>query len=257
MLPIIASQALNLVEDLKASSLLRLPWPNDSLLPARLLPTGIPGNARLQLPGFTLMAQVPPSTPMGEIWLQLIQRDMPAKFRILNQSQAIETLSEILQKTEKQSSTKIPSATRNPAPRQSQPVPQPQWHEQGSSRLDIAGFPWLATRVPEGNSVMLRDRNSGQERGMVLGESHHDGFRLQGRLDLEYLGAVLFRLQGNYDAKHWNLTLHTPNNDILSELRAAIHTWTSTQIKQHPNLNSEVLAGLPEDSTSYFAKVQA
>jgi len=204
------------------------------------------------------MAQVPPSTPMGEIWLQLIQRGMPAKFRILSQSQAIETLADMLQKTGKQSPAKTPSpATHNHPVQQSRPTFQSQWHEQDVPRLDTTGLPWLATGAPESNSVMLRDRNSGQERGMVLGESHDDGFRLQGRLDLEHLGAVLFRLQGDHDAKHWNLTLHTPNNSILSELRAAIHTWASTQMKQHPDLRSEVLAGLPEDSTSCFAKVQA
>ena len=256
MFPLVAPQFLNLVEGMQAGSLLQLPWPNGSMLPARLLPTDIPGNVRLQLPGFTFVAQVPPSTPMGEIWLQLIQRNMPARFRILSQSQAIETLAGMLQKTGKQSPGKTPSSATQAHTTQPSQAVQHQ-HEQGVPRLDTTGLPWVATEVHDSRSMMLRDRDSGQERGMVLGEVHEDGFHLQGRLDLEHLGAILFCLQGDDDARHWDLTLHTPSHDVLSELRAAMHTWTATRMKQHPGLHSEVLAGLPEDSPSCFTRAQA
>lgn len=243
---------------MQATPLLRLPWPNGSLLPARLLPAETPGNVRLQLSGFTLMAQIPPSTPMGAVWLQLIQRDMPARFHILSQLQTIEILADMLQKTENKIPAKIFSpATQNNLPHHPMSVSRPQLHEQGWSRLDTTALPWFTTGTPEGNSIMLRDRNDGQDRGMVLRESHSDGFRLQGRLDLEHLGAVLFHLQGNMDSRPWDLTIHTSKNSILSELRTAIHTWTVTQEEQHPGLQSEVHAGLPEDTASRFSKVRA
>ncbi|MDQ6957874.1 MAG: hypothetical protein Q9M24_02045 [Mariprofundaceae bacterium] len=258
MFPIITPQILNLVEGAQAGPLLRLPWPNGSLLPARLLPVETPGNARLQLSGFTLMAQIPPSTPMGTVWLQLIQRDMPARFRILSPSQAIEILADMLQKTENKTPTKTSSpTTQNNIPNHLLPASQPQLHEQGWSRLDTTALPWFATGAPEGNSVMLRDHNDGQDRGMVLRESHGDDFSFQGRLDLEHLGAVLFHLQGSMDAGSWNLAIHTSEKFILSELRTAIQAWTVTQEKQHPGLQSEVHAGLPEDTASRFSKVRA
>lgn len=204
------------------------------------------------------MAQIPPSTPMGAIWLQLIQRDMPVRFRILSQSQAIEILADILQKAENQATAKTSSpTTRNNTPHHPLPVSQPQLHEQGWSRLDTTALPWFTTGTPEGNSVMLRDRNGGQDRGMVLRESHGDDFCLQGRLDLEHMGAVLFHLQGGMDTGHWSLTIHTSKSFILSELRTAIQAWTATQEKQHPGLQSEVHAGLPEDTASHFSKVRA
>lgn len=257
MFPVITPQILNLVEGVQATPLLRLPWTNGSLLPARLLPVETPGNAHLQLSGFTLMAKIPSSTPMGTVWLQLIQRDMPARFRILSQSQAIEILADMLQKTETRLPAKTPSpATQNNVPHHPLPASQPQLHEQGWSRLDTTALPWFTTGTPEGNSVMLRDRNDGQDRGMVLRESHGDDFCLQGRLDLEHLGAVLFHLQGRMDTEHWNLAIHTSKNFILSELRAAIQAWTATQEKQHPGLQSEVHAGLPKDTTSHFSKVR-
>jgi len=256
--PVIASQILNLVEGTQATPLLRLPWPTGSLLPARLLPVETPGNAHLQLSEFTLMAKIPSSTPMGAVWLQLIQRDMPARFRILSQLQTIEILADMLQKTGNQTPAKTASpATQNNLPHHPMSASRLQLHEQGWSRLDTTALPWLATGTSGGNSIMLRDRSDGQDRGMVLRENHDGDFRLQGRLDLEHLGAVLFRLQGGMDTGHWNLTIHTSKSFILSELRSAMHTWTVTQEKQHPGLQSEVYAGLPEDTVSRFSKVRA
>jgi len=83
LFPIITPVMLNMPDLVQAGSQTRLPWPDGSVITARLVPTDAPGTALLMLGSYRLLAQVPPATPMGEVWLMLVNRQMPARFALL------------------------------------------------------------------------------------------------------------------------------------------------------------------------------
>ncbi|MDX8402221.1 MAG: hypothetical protein R8K47_06275, partial [Mariprofundaceae bacterium] len=73
-----------------------LPWPNGALLPASLIPSADEGAMRLLLGRYRLMVRVPPNAPSGHVWLEVLQREMPARLRLLTAEQAARRLAEWL-----------------------------------------------------------------------------------------------------------------------------------------------------------------
>lgn len=241
MLPIITSQLLGLPEGAEPEHTQRLPWTNGSLLPAKIIPAQTPFAANLIMAGFRLRAQLPPAISMGEVWLQLISREMPAQFRLLNEAQAASLLVQMLHKSMAHTSD-------------AQPAKQIQ--DQGWSKLDTAGLP-LDTQVTEyTHHLLFRDRKNGNPRVILRRSGNLNHFFLQGRADLKTLGPVAFSLEGGED-RDWQLHVFVGNQHQLSPLRTAFASWLIARQEQYGKLKGKVLTGLPEDFSPLLEDIQA
>ena len=243
MFPIIASQLLSLPEGASTQASQRLPWSNGSLLSAKLAPSDSPGMAQVILGAYRLVAKVPPSTPMGDIWLQLVNRDMPAQFRLLNSTQVETELAKMLQK----------AASHSPEPKATKAT---QNAEQGWGKLDTSSLPFAAEVAAHGNFLMVRDRESRHRDVLLSSTVDGDQFRLLGRVDLEQLGSVAFNLQGG-DSRDWHLKLFSINPQLLSYLRAHFNIWLEDEQATHKNLDGEVIYGMPENMATLARGVRA
>jgi len=241
MFPIVVSQLLSLPEGASTQTSQRLPWSNGSLLTAKLAPSDSPGMAQVIIGGFRLVAKVPPTTPMGDIWLQLVNRDMPAQFRLLSSSQVETELAKMLHKAA--SNSNEPKATK-------------QHGEQGWGKLDTSSLPFPAEVAAHGNFLMIRDRESRHRDVLLSSTVDGDQFRLLGRVDLEQLGSVAFNLQGG-ESRDWHLKLFSINPQLLSYLRAHFNIWLEEEQARHKNLDGEVIYGLPETMAALAKGVRA
>lgn len=242
MFPIIAPQLLSLPEGAATTNASqRLPWSNGSLVAAKLTPSDTAGMAQLVIGGYRLMAKVPPTTPMGDIWLQLINRDMPAQFRLLSSVQAETELAKMLHKSASNSTET--KATKQQA-------------EQGWGKLDTGSLPFHAEVAAHGNFLMIRDRESSHRDVLLSSTIDADQFRLLGRVDLEQLGSVAFNLQGG-ENRDWQLKVFSVNPQLLSYLRAHFNIWLEDEKSKHPNLDGEVIYGMPETMTALARGAQA
>ena len=250
----------------------RLPWPEGALLPATIEtasgagnepatpgaePRDMQGNmqrAMLSLPGMRLTASLPPGARLpagGTVWLQLMDRTMPARFRLLGAAEAARILGEALERLARNAGT---AAGREPTGEAGQaantlhsemPGLPPGARTSADWPLNLAGLPWLGQA--DERRMSLRDED-GAERGMLLREAGDQGFRLLGRLDLPHLGPVLFRLAGgSEDAANWSLTLHAPDARGRPQLRRAFPGWLREQSAARPGLHGALLDAWPED----------
>ena len=240
MFPIIIPQQLSLPEGASKAASQRLPWSNGSLMAAKLSPTDTAGVAQLIIGGHRLSAKVPPSTPMGDIWLQLINRDMPAQFRLLNSTQAEVVLAKMLQKTAAKSTEA--QATKQNA-------------EQGWSKLDTSALPFTAEVAAHGQHLMVQDRENKHRDVLLSSTVEADQFCLLGRVDLECLGSVAFNLQGGENCD-WLMKVFSTNPQLLSYLRAHFNIWLKSEQEKHENLDGEVLYGIPESMTALADGIQ-
>lgn len=232
MFPIITSQLLSLPEGASTPANQRLPWSNGSLIAAKLIPSDTAGMAQLIIGGYRLAAKVPPTTPMGDIWLQMINREMPAQFRLLNQNQVETVLAKMLTKPASNSATESQPAKQNV--------------EQGWGKLDTGSLPFNAEVAAHGNFLMVRDRESKHRDVLLSSTVDADQFRLLGRVDLEQLGSVAFNLQGG-ESRDWQLKVFSINPQLLSYLRAHFNIWLQDEQERHKNLDGEVVYGMPEN----------
>ncbi|MDX8392191.1 MAG: hypothetical protein R8K53_06460 [Mariprofundaceae bacterium] len=256
MFPIITPQMINLPDSLQAASQTRLPWPNGSIVSARLMPSGIPGTALLIIGSYRLLAEVPPTTPMGEVWMQLLNREMPARFRLLSNMQALHLLAGMLE-------ADMPETTQKPSSHTSPPSAHarqsggylPEWpHLSNPQRHDGKGaLPWHGEAAPDGNSLLWYDTSDEQPRGMLHRHMDNEQFILSGRVDLDKLGSMAFSIQGkinNQDANSaetaLNLRLHTAKSSQLGELRHAFADWLQQQHVAFPHLSGDLEYGLPD-----------
>jgi len=255
MFPIITPQMLNLPESVQAPSLTRLPWPEGSIISARLMASDIPGTALLILGSYRLLAEVPPNIPMGEIWMQLMNREMPARFRLLSNTQALYLLIGMLE-TEHPETPKTASSHSPPLPgtiKQSAGE-LPEWpHLNNPQRHDGKGaLPWHGEAASDGNALLWYDQTDEQPRGMLHRHIDDDYFILSGRVDLDELNAMAFSLQGSLGEQSndvtpaWKLRLHTTQNQQLGELRDAFADWLQQQHDAFPNVSGELEYGLPD-----------
>lgn len=234
MFPIITPHLLGLPDGSAPQTTQRLPWSNGSLLAAKLTPSDTAGMAQLIIGGFRLTAKVPPTTPMGDIWLQMLNREAPAQFRLLNNIQAEMLLAKMLHKSAA-NTTEAQTAKQDP--------------EHGWSKLDTGSLPFAAEVTAHGQHLSLRDRENNHREVLLSSTVESDQFCLMGRVDLEHLGSVAFNLQGGENCD-WLMKVFSVNPQLLSYLRAHFNIWLKDEQEKHESLDGEVLYGMPESMTA-------
>jgi len=239
MINLLAAQVVSLPAGLKSDVAPKMPWPNGSIVTAKITPTDTEGSVILSLGGYRLRAQVPPNTPMGNVWLLLLSRDMPAQFRLLHEAHAVSMLADMLaQKTVKEPQADVGKRVVHHT--------QQGWH-----KMDAEGQPFLIEQQASGQYVMLHDRNHGGARGMVHRKQEGDGFLLHGRVDLKRLGAVMFSLHSMRHA--WKLSIYADIGESVDVLRGDFPIWLKKQPTQvicgekTYDVEGAVMYGLPDD----------
>lgn len=268
MFPIITPVMLNMPELVQAGSLTRLPWPDGSVITARLVPTDAPGTALLMLGSYRLLAQVPPATPMGEVWLMLVNRQMPARFALLSDIQVLQMLAGMLEAEQNR-------PARGPGAQHAKPGHSgmaatllagdaSEWPNLASpQRADgRQALPWNAEAAADGNTLLWYDNVDEQPRGMLHRKIDDLSFTLSGRVDLARLGGISFTLNGMIDRQPdgpgdaksaaqssmqgWNLNLHTVADTALHELRRDFSGWMEEHRASFPGMQADISAGLPD-----------
>jgi len=250
MFPITAAQLLSLPEGAAASASQRLPWANGSLLSAKLGPADTAGSAQLLLGGFRLRAQIPPTTPMGDVWLLLINQEMPARFRLLSEAQAMSLLIKILHRSHG-NQAQSRSAKSSPESLSAKPPPENGW-----SRLETGFLPFSADITGDGHNLILRDQRDGSPHVVLNHSASSSHFYIQGRVDLEHLGAVVFTLEGGNDSS-WRMRMFAANPQGLSHLRSGFDAWMDDRQRKYTNLDGELLPGLPDNLSALPDDIQA
>lgn len=239
MINLLAAQIMSVPAGLKSDVAPKMPWPNGSLVTAKMTPTDSEGSVILSLGGYRLRAQVPPNTPMGNVWLLLLSRDMPAQFRLLHESQAVSMLAEMLAKK----TVKEPKADVGQRLAQ---VTQQAWQ-----KMEADGFPFVMDQGASGQYIMLHDRQNGAARGMVHRQEEGSGFLLHGRVDLDALGAVMFSLHSVENT--WKLNVYADKGKSVDMLRQDFSSWLSMQPSrvayglQNCDVEGQVAYGLPHE----------
>ena len=238
MINLHAVQLLSLPQGAKSDIAPKLPWPNGSIITAKLTPTDSEGSVILSLGGYRMRAQVPPNTPMGNVWLQLMNREMPIQFQLLTESKATVLLSEMLGKKMQA----VEEHAKHVGKQSTESWP----------KMDMDGLP---VRVDVGLSeqyLMLRDKQDDGTRGMLNRQVSGNQFRLHGRVDLKHIGAVAFSLQGENNTP-WDINLYINSNEYIDDLRRDFSAWLearhlsrSKNISQQA-LDGNVLYGMPDD----------
>jgi len=236
---LLAAQVLSLPAGIKSDVAPKMPWPNGSLITAKMTPTDSEGSVILSLGGYRLRAQVPPNTPMGNVWLLLLSRDMPAQFRLLHEAHAVSMLADMLaQKTVKEPQADVGKRVA-------------QATQFGWQKMDAEGQPFIMDQSASGQYVMLHDRNHGEARGMVHRKQERNGFLLHGRVDLERLGAVMFSLHSIENT--WKLSVYADLGVSVDVLRGDFSAWLEKQPHQviygtkKCDVEGAVMYGLPDD----------
>jgi len=241
MFLVTGSQFLDLHEGASIGLKQRLPWVNGSLLPARLNPTDTAGIACLLLGNFRLRAKVPLSTPMGNVWLQLIHREMPAQFRLLSDTQAEIMLVQMLHKFTPDQA-KIPTSNKS--------------REHNWTKLDTDFLPFTADAMEDGKNLILRNEEDGTPLVILNQSSYGDHFYIQGRLDLERMGPLVFTLEGG-DKRNWRLHMFVDNPSALSHLRTFFDPWLSNRRMEYISLEGDLFPGLPDNLSALAGDIQA
>ncbi len=244
MINLIGAQLLSLPQGEKSATATQLAWPNGSILSARMAPGDSPGTAMLMLGGFRLQVKVPANTSMGNVWLQLVNREMPAQFRLLSDFKAASLLAEMLANKVK------PQERGQHEPARAGRLPQ----ETGWQKLEQGQIPFQAELGADAQRLMLRDPKDGSPRGVVNASSDEHQFLLHGRADLDHFGPVAFALEGSED-KPWMLKLYAGRDLNIVELRPAFLTWlegqkNSEESSKRSHIEGKILGGLPENFKS-------
>jgi len=237
MMSILGTQMMGMPQGLKmADGAPVLPWPNGSVLQAKLVPgEGGKGAAMLMIGGYRLRAEVPPNTQMGEVWLQIMGQTMPTQFRLMTQFQAHRLLMDMLRqqvadKNSNASSSDSADGDRLAASNQG-------WKQADGSGLNFS----LAADV---NRLLIEDDGGGgTARGVVERQGDADHFMLHGRLDLSVLGSVAFVLEGGED-EPLRLRVFARDGRIAEMLRPDFFAWLQQQ--QPEQLDGTLITGLPQ-----------
>lgn len=261
MFPIITPVMLNMPDLVQGSSLTRLPWPDGSVISARLAPSDVPGNALLILGSYRLLAQVPPATPMGDVWLMLINRQMPARFTLLSDVQVLQMLAGMLEGDQAQAARQAQrgqgGAHAALMAGESADWPDLINPQRGDGR---SGLPWNSEASSDGNTLLWYDQQDGQPRGMLHRQVDGQSFSLSGRIDLDRLGGISFTLKGAIPkhaqqaqeagapvpAHGWSLDIHTETEAGMKQLRRDFAGWMDEHSEQFPGISAEINTGLPE-----------
>jgi hypothetical protein len=211
-----------------------LPWPNGSLLSGKLIPASDGAGAMLMLANYRVRVEVPPNTPMGKIWLQVLQREKPGQFRVLTDKQAMSFIIKLLKQQDK------------PFMQQQQFADAIIKHDWSKLPSDI--IPFLAE--VHGERVLFMDERQHQPRGFVQEEATKTGYTLYGRLDLEHFGSLLFVLSGATN-QPMKIALHLQENTHQSILQTKFKRWLAQQVEQYPSLSGDFCLDMPQRFSSY------
>ncbi len=244
MINLIGARLLPLPQGAKPAIASSLPWQNGSILSARMTPGDSPGNVMLMLGGYRLQAKIPANIPAGHVWLQLVNREMPAQFSLLSDSKAATVLSEMLAnrlKSQEQVGRESAGAGRSS-------------QETGWQKMEQSQLPFQAEVGVDARRLMLRDQQDGSPHGMVRASSNDYRFLLHGRADLDHLGPVAFALEGSEDGP-WTLKLYAGRDSNMAELRPAFLKWLEEQrdceeTSRRSYIEGKLLGGLPEKFAS-------
>ncbi|MDX8398028.1 MAG: hypothetical protein R8K49_06885 [Mariprofundaceae bacterium] len=235
MMNLQAAQILSIPQGAKSDVAPKLPFPNGSIITAKLTPVDSNGGVIISLGGYRMRAQVPPNTATGSIWLQLLSRDMPAQFRLLSDAKAASMLSNMLM--QQASKEPLEQGVSRTAGRSALEV----WQQ----KLDAEALPFRMDLAADGQYIMLRDQQDDGTRGLLRRQNSKEHFLLHGRVDLDQLGAVAFSLEGDA-GQPWKLRVYTGSTEKVDELRQNFTQWLrSNQREAHDKLDARVVYGLP------------
>ncbi|MES0371999.1 MAG: hypothetical protein ABUK11_06930 [Mariprofundaceae bacterium] len=239
MINLIGAQLLSLPQGAKPATATQLAWPNGSILSARMVPGDSPGNVILMLGGYRFLAKVPANTPMGNIWLQLVNRELPAQFRLLSDFRAASLLARML--ANRMKSQDQPGQEKSGGDQKSQ---------QAARKKIEQGQPFQVETGSDGKRLMLRDPLDGSPRGVVNASSDEYSFLLHGRADLDHLGPVAFALEGSAN-QPWKLKLYAGSDSNISKLRPVFIQWLeehadSEEFSSKLHIEGKLMGGLPE-----------
>ncbi|MDQ6995162.1 MAG: hypothetical protein Q9M18_06155 [Mariprofundaceae bacterium] len=239
MINLLAAQVLSLPTGAKSDVAPKIPWPNGSIVSAKMMPADSEGSVILSLGAYRLRAQVPPNTPLGNVWLLLLSRDNPAQFRLLHEAHAVAMLADMLAKK----TVKEPQAD---GAKRVALASQQNWQ-----KLDGEVLPFVMNQSASGQYVMLHDRQDGSARGMVHRKNEGHDFLLHGRVDLDALGAVMFSLRCMDGT--WKLNVYANQGKSVDVLRQDFYEWLHTQVSHVTDrsktcdIEGQVSYGLPDE----------
>jgi hypothetical protein len=222
----------------------RLPWPEGTVLSGRVEAGSDARSGVLVLAGRRMLAQLPPEVPRGEIWLQLMDRNIPARFRFLSQSQAETAVMRMLQKMVSASGAQSSGSTHGGVPADaSREAQTPVFHATSPTAFEQTDTPYRF--VPVGISPprwLLIDEREESPRGMLKGEVDAKGFQLRGRLDLPNLGSLAFVL--GESGNGMRLSLFSGSREGYQVLQSGFPEWLH-QREEH--LGGSLHMGLPDE----------
>ncbi len=197
-------------------------------MPAKLGPAVSPGVALLIIGSFRLHAKVPPNTAMGDVWLQILHREMPAKFRILSHTQAREQVRKMIGKLGKRNGEKPSRSIKK-----------------GWGKLAGKQLPFDAELTQYGQKLLLQDRHDDNHRILLSQSFDTDDFCLSGRVDLKHLGHIAFNLEGGNNTG-WLLDIFIANPRLFSSLRISFNEWLKRKKTEYGDIKGEVCYGIPD-----------
>lgn len=211
-----------------------LPWPNGSILSGKLMQPTQGEGMMLVLGNYRVRVEVPPNTPAGHVWLQLLQKAMPGQFRLLTQAQAENLIAEMLQR-------------RGEVSEQGKETKSKPMHTEQSAwpKFHIDHFPFALEAG--GQLLTLLDKDDGTPQGLLKEEMQGDeSFKLSGRLDLAYMGGLAFSL----DAKKgiWKLNVHLANPVFKQEVGQALQLWLAGRRGLPATLEGNVVDIMPSNA---------
>ncbi|MFQ5518536.1 MAG: hypothetical protein ACE5E3_00900, partial [Mariprofundus sp.] len=215
------------------------------ILSARMVPGESTGHVILMLGGHRFQAKVPANVPMGNVWLQVMNREIPAQFRLLSDFKAASLLAEML-------AGKIKSMEHGGADiARAGKVSQ----DTGWQRLEQSQLPFQAEFGSDVHRLILHDQKDDSTRSVVNASSDEHGFLLHGRADLDHLGPVAFALQGSEETP-WRLNLYVGRDANLAELRSAFMLWLEKQQEgeapaERAHIEGKLINGRPEKFASF------
>jgi len=206
-----------------------LPWPNGSLLSGKLMPLEDAAGALLVLGNYRVRVEVPPNIPMGKVWLELLQREKPGQFRLMTEKQALEFITDLIQKHQ----GKAVSQQGNKADVELQ---KNEW-----AKFPFSSTPFYAEA--HGERLMLLDDQHAPQ-GFVQKNETEEGFILHGRLDLPQLGAVFFQLEGGQGIP-WKVSVFHRGEEGDLRLNSQFESWLEAQRKMFPTLAGSLQQNIP------------
>jgi len=237
MIPVAGTLLLGIPMGTQASATSALPWPNGSLISAQIIAVDAPNMATIMIGAYRMQAKVPPNTPLGQIWLELMNRELPAQLRILAESRALEML---VQKIAEKMQAQMPAqlAQKSATPAQALLQQEAAWPLPQSSNM-----PFHAHVSADQERVFLEQADDQTPRGMMQKQVEPDRYALHGRLDLDELGTLFFMLE-QHSAQPMHIKLRAANHQAFLALQEPFRNFLDRQNSDNPvNDDSSALQG--------------